>query len=543
MLRTPALLTLLLATTACTTQLANTTLSVTKGAPSAGFVYTLPAAEIGISGRVTLKSCGMSPIFDAELPRAMVQPKFAVTAAAVVEMIPGDAHIVLDYRHLAAFSKTGKLDVALHDNGMLKSVNAGAEDHGPEIAGNVIKAAATIAPFFIGGPAAGLAAIPALVGPKKSAGFGLTESQWSAPKPVTIRYLACTERTIMTLADRKATDDLIETKSGDLNTTTAAIDAINAVPEAKLKPEQIEQRAKLMGEQKTTAKAIKELAARGERLDAYLSLSFRRSPTTLVADGTELVSAPAADASNYFDRLFENKEKPVLPETATAFRRAWTDNLPAEADHAARLRQRIETSSKITAKFMRRAGPVATDPVPDLDATAAPVGVVYLVSPRYRVTLSQSSGDTADVGGVTVLQSLDFTAPQQGIRVILPLRSGFGEKVALNATFAADGSLLTGTFDKPVSAGVAASAALAGAADSVAGALGKIEARRTSLLDDQVKQLTAQKSITGLERDLAADGSALTAANADNALLTAEATRLETLNRIAQAKAKLDTKP
>lgn len=542
MLRASALLTLLLATTACTTQLTNTTLSATKGVPSAGFVYALPAAEVGISGRVTLKSCGISSIFDAELPGAMVQPKFAVTAAAVVEMIPGDEHIVLDYRHLAAFSKTGKLDVAMHDNGMLKSVNAGAEDHGPEIAGNVIKAAATIAPFFIGGPAAGLAAIPALVGPKKANGFGMTESLMSAPKLQTIRYLACTQRTITTLADRKAVDDTIEAKSGDLNTSTAAIDAINAVPEAKLKPEQIEQRAKLMGEQKTTAKAIKELAAKAERLDAYLSLSFRRSPTTVVADGAELVSATAANASGYFDRLFAIVEKPVLPATAVAFRTAWTDNLPVEGDHASRMLQRIESSAKITATYKRRTGPVAQEPVDDAKSGAA-VGVVYLVSPRYRVILSQSAGETADVGGVTILQSLDFTAPQQGTKVILPLRSGFGEKVSLNATFAADGSLLTGTFDKPVSAGVAASAALAGAADSVAGALGKIEARRTSLLDDQVKQLTAQKSIAGLERDLAADGSALTAANADNALLTAEATRLETLIRIAQAKAKLETKP
>lgn len=83
--------------------------------------------------------------------------------------------------------------------------------------------------------------------------------------------------------------------------------------------------------------------------------------------------------------------------------------------------------------------------------------------------------------------------PEQGQFWALPLRSGFGEKVALEATFAEDGSLVTGNFTKSASMGKAIADTAKNALEGIVAYREKQASLEVSAIEQQTKLLKAQK--------------------------------------------------
>lgn len=136
-------------------------------------------------------------------------------------------------------------------------------------------------------------------------------------------------------------------------------------------------------------------------------------------------------------------------------------------------------------------------------------GIVYVEPVRAKVALSGPSLTIrADAKGQPrrnsdgtlavrlandgFLVKADATFPEYGQFLILPLTSGFGEKSALEASFAEDGSLLKGKFGRTASTGKALAGSVQTVAEQWLAARVAKEAREIAVYDNALKQLQAQ---------------------------------------------------
>jgi hypothetical protein len=143
-------------------------------------------------------------------------------------------------------------------------------------------------------------------------------------------------------------------------------------------------------------------------------------------------------------------------------------------------------------------------------------GIVYVEPRKARITLSGPALDIAtDKDGqprVTRDVSLAVTYkpdvavatqrasfPEYGQFLTLPLTSGFGQKSALEATFAEDGSLVKGKFGRSASVGKALATSAQTVAEQAVAFRAAREARELAVVENRLKQLNAEKALDAAE--------------------------------------------
>ena len=77
--------------------------------------------------------------------------KFSVDIAATPRMVAGEAYTI-DYERLAGFLRTSNFEIKYYENGTLKSIGAGAEDHSAEVIKDTVKTGLAIASAAAGVP-------------------------------------------------------------------------------------------------------------------------------------------------------------------------------------------------------------------------------------------------------------------------------------------------------------------------------------------------------------------------------------------------------
>lgn len=140
---------------ACTTELKVRSLPVDQN-PVAGLAYQLPMASYDTT--ITRRIVACKPV-DKDNPTAPLNLDISVVVNAEARMRPDPKHIYqIDYRTLSSGLKSSELSVDLHDNGMLKMLNAKSTDATSAVvsalastASKVLLTAAGLAPALDGG--------------------------------------------------------------------------------------------------------------------------------------------------------------------------------------------------------------------------------------------------------------------------------------------------------------------------------------------------------------------------------------------------------
>lgn len=480
-------------TTACTTSLT----SVSDGwRPSkkptdeevvpAGIPYQLAALEVEITLAWRLAGCGnLYSDGSADIE---------VDASALLETrpVPGKSYLI-DYSSLASGSKTTLVNVTYHPGThVLKSVNATVEDKGPEILGSLMQSGFSVLRLALG--------LPSAPGAVETAGANTTRK---------VNGNACDDPALRRLAARKSLEEgdrsakppvrgLADVKQ-DAEALTKEAERLQIIAALGALSESDKQRLRVLGDELAALEGEKEKLSKAIALiDRDLTLTRK---VTLPITGTT--------------------ETKALPKDWRLWRAALVGSVNQDSLEAA------------TAVVIR-----LRDLDPNIDSVAPSgkhKGILYRQSEPGLLTVCMvnAPATNAKQGSCDPTQAEVLTktlsVPQFGAVRRLPLSNGFGEKNGIEATFAADGSLLTFKFGNETASGVAVANAVGvgvkGAADldaairadnaaqrkrdaeaaaaEAARPLAEIEAR-TKMKKAQLEEAKATKELADFQAALAA---------------------------------------
>lgn len=538
----------------------------------AGFAYNLPAAVVTPSAAIRVAGCTVDEdakkAIDAvsgqsDAPAPIKGATFAVAGDISVDQVAGPT-ILIDYRELGDFLKTTGAGLERHPNGMLKSVNVTVEDESPALIANVATIAADIALFTVSPPAA--AAVGSVGAALKAQG---AQPQTLGPPPTeTVTYLACAPATAKAVAARNAARDAKDKATTDLEEVTAALAALMRNADTGFTQTELASIHGYRDKILALTAAINEATATIAAADAKLSLKLDvvddiRTADDIKANGLPVddivakkVSLSVSDArvAAFVRRHFVLPTAKVPDGVRSVFmsRECTRDSVPTcQSVDAA-----ISVATKLsTARLEARPAPIPRDGrTPSFDGAppgqkkrTGPLhpsqGIIYVEPAKYTFSLVQATFPADDLNPVTTLKSVTASVPQLGTYLILPVHAGFGEKVELKATFNTDGSLATGSYGRPSSAGKALSGSLAGVADKLLATKDAIAARKLALLKAEADRLTADKAVIDANDKLNPKADPLADINAQIAVANANATLAEANVRIMVANAKLNGGP
>lgn len=541
-----------------------------------GFPYRLPAATLTPAAFLTIKDCPA----DADAKKALIgspspvgaepvtEVKFAVSGTVAIEQVP-DQLIVIDYRRLKTFLKTTSVGIERHPNGMLKSINATIEDESPAVIADLVAVAGSVALLATGAPGAGaLAAASLAAGGVQPAGV---DSHAKPPKRAPVTFLSCRKSTREAIAERAAAEKT-------LADTTALLQAVaEKLAQLGSGKDDAAEIAKLKAEVEKLTGQMDAASGKVASINEQLSLPLDRIVSADAPDGPPIAEPNAPVRPSAFttgvilttspERLERfmsqhfvlgkgevagNKQESFLkracavdPETGNAM----PDESCSSMDALRRLLRKV---AKVTARE-RGMAPVA-DNFDGRPAAAALVsqakphkgipagqvnardGIIFIEPAKLRIDLTVANiGPAAASRPFRTIKTVNASVPQRGRYLSLPLEADFGEKVSLDATFADDGSLLTGKYGNAKSAGKALSGALRGAAEAAVTTQTAVEDRRAKLLKTRAEMLASLVSAQESTQKLRPSADPLKDINAEIARLTAEAALAEAELRLRAA--------
>lgn len=152
--------------------------------------------------------------------------------------------------------------------------------------------------------------------------------------------------------------------------------------------------------------------------------------------------------------------------------------------------------ANITAVKLNNVGePLSKGPKPGKGMARWGDGILYVEPAKQRFTITGATSDDPETK--ITYAAVEAMVPQAGTYVSLPVRAGFGQKSVLVATFAEDGSLLTGAYTSPKAAAKAV-------ADSVKAALDQAQTTRVAAADQELKSTQNALALLKAKADLAA---------------------------------------
>jgi hypothetical protein len=451
-------------------------LSPSTAQPVRGFTYELPFAQFNIQTTRVLSACpgvdsdtGLDRADIAEMARLhrihrgpappafhpAANIEFSLTATSTRSFAPG-AEVTLDYRALAAPMKTTDFAVTLHDNGMLHTINASADDRTGQVVQNVVSGFARLALARAG---VGAGPAPASIPPACLAPY---YERFKALKRLEVR---------------------IRTETDALKHSRITLEALEATATLQGNLSHREAAA-LVAARRTLASAtegLQDLADQHARLLAQVS-----SVTTYIwpqtpADSEALLDIPAPEAAflkgvigDSFYRSWENRFK----ITAALSLDRGNNGLAAQA---------LPSAAR---------GPIYITPAPgrlrlcaaDIDHASDPV--------HERAEICRRIAPGAALAEQT------SNLPQFAHFSQLPLRNGPFENNSLTATFREDGTLGDAHFQSSRAAAEAASAAFADAAQTVQNTRAQLRADATARATAAATQAqaAAQAQLSDLQR-------------------------------------------
>ena len=503
-----------------------------------GFAYTLPAAELTATGSITLTACEVDEETNALLSSASetYNPPiralhFAVKGDIAASYVAGE-RVIIDYRKMAAFLKTGDLAFARYPNGTLKSINAQIADETPEALASVAAAAGAVT-LMVTAPPVGAVVAPTLrgmVGVTVNASNYHTEHLQAQDRPsLPVRYLSCSTQALDSLAAREASMKALAASTLERSALVVESGRLAGLP--NLSKGDTEKLAKLRDGMVTTGNQIDKLTVEISKIDASLSLPIKlpqqfKYSALLVG----VTAAPdALETAAFIKKISANGEGKVFETDLSQFKaRACLRELGSGCAGPAAFAPIFGEEAKLTYKAQsigqdydkddgshtphiasvysgKRSGVAGNQ----LDAPSD--GIIYVDPAQWHVTITAPSS-SIDKGVVCekVVGTRDLSIPQMGTYISLPVHAGFGQKVGLEATFNADGSLDTAHYKRPTSAGRALADSLAGAAKQAQATMDAQTARRAKATADR---LAAADAAVKIEADRAAlDPTALTRA-------------------------------
>lgn len=541
----------------------------------AGFLYRLPAALIRPTAFVAIRDCAEDEALTTilvDIKPADVKPvteiKFVVGGAVSAVQVPDQA-VLIDYRELQQFLKTSSISLERHPNGMLKSVNASLADQTPQAMASVAAALGSAALFATGAPIGAAAVVASAAGGPVKSTVMTTEPEDDKKKRVKDRidFAACKPATVKLVSQRKEAAKQRAEITSMLDTITAEAAKIGAKPDAdaaKLEALNIEK-------EKHSAQLAKVTAELSD-IDAQLTL-----PLNGYSEGG--IFTRLSDRAGQIDPSSLREGVSLTSANIDLFlARHFTDGvgyhlrLPTEASQQARLcREQIDEScSSISAigKLLNKlaivrvveqdlqqkftSGNQLSIPVPtSVIASAngikpnyieANQGVIYVEPKKIKVDMIAATiGPQSVLSTGRVIHTADISVPQLGRYLALPLGAGFGETSELSATFAEDGSLLTGSFAQPQESGLQLANSLKGLADTALSTRTSVEDRKLKLLKQRAEALTVAAGIQDTTKKLNPTTDPIDDLNSELARVTAEAAIAEAQLRLRAAQAKLLT--
>lgn len=229
-----------------------------SGTP-AGFVYYLPKATLAASARVVLTSCGdkgEDEDKDEGKDKGKVEgkgndesfvfaPKFQLAATVTTNLTKGSdgTPVVIDYRQLAAFLRTGTVGIERHPNGMLKSVNASIEDQTPDTLATLAAAGGTAYLLAVAPPVGLLVAGAAVQAKSKDLSDKGKNSALGGflllPPPKKISVIRCTQATLNAIEARNDAIKARDEATSALEEKTQYLNNLIAGPVQEGVPEEI----------------------------------------------------------------------------------------------------------------------------------------------------------------------------------------------------------------------------------------------------------------------------------------------------------------
>lgn len=373
----------------------------------AGIPYTLPALQYQLTVTRTLTDCAS----DA----GGVHPEFGIKIEATPAYVEGET-FVADYRKLSSGSKVTSIKIETYDNHTVKTINAEADDKGPEVVAGIASAGFAIARLALGLPA------PADVG-----GGGPNK------QPTCPAAIASNNKLVAALAD-KAKELSALNEQLEPYTTIALLATLTDADKQTI--------SELRGKIRDASKAISEIQKHSDELIKKLSYTEKLDLDFRSGQADRSIPFPSTD--------------PVIE----ALQWKWLEGLFGALDKHQRQKTKEEMTS-LTAT-LRKIGGIAADdsicaaagvkdclsPKPTWktdsggNAPSSIPGIAYRQPVKVRLRICETpDGPLCASGGAKINVEATAYAPQLGTLVILPFRNGYGANNQLQAQFRADGSL------------------------------------------------------------------------------------------------------
>lgn len=494
--------------------------------PSVGVEYGLPMLQFKLQVDRTLVQCVGKD--DAGKPR--VDIRFATKVSAEPHYVVGE-RFVIDYRSLANWSKTSAFTLETYDNGVIKSVNASAEDHTAAIIGDVVKTGINLASLSYGVP---------LVG--NLAGPGKTEDRYRCNGDA--------------LARLKEIEDL----KADLKTRTSVLTAATA------KVAQLERLAG-MGGLTETAKAelqqaqdqvvplSKRVAATDARIAELLKATTVSEQVIWPKDmkTTSLSAAPTDHSLALIEKvLLETVGSGT--DTRKGGRRGTADD--AAGITSADLEAALELGGVLEALPTFPKQGTCADSDTDCGVTRIDKnklsGLYYRNPVRAQLIICQlkAADGCAAKAASAVKLSVGVLAPQLGQLRVLPLTNGAFQNNALTAAFRENGGISKFTYDEKAARGKVISGAVAAGLDNIVAYRDARDAHKAKEeeakqkveldeLDAEIARLERLKKIETLNAELGGDLSTQEMA-LETARLNAKIALLDAQRKVREAQEALD---
>jgi hypothetical protein len=496
----------------------------------AGFVYSLPAANMSAAPRLQLRSCDDPTALDP----AARELAFAVVGEIMVEQVPGQ-QILLDPRSLSKAFKTMSLAPELHENGMLKSINASVEDESAAAAGALLRAAGAVA-LFATAPAAEVLTTQeklARTSPDPTIRtFGLELEKLAKLQAPKVSSYQCKPETLELLGDLATSRAAVRARTVKLEQDNGEILQLILLRNGALDEAGRKEGKALAERVARTSAELDALRKKVAGIEGKLSMPLREvardgQPTQQPEEEVfARYIAVEGDMDDFLERLFAEVQVVLLPNQS--------------ASTPERVRALLKIAGQATLSLTRatRGTDFGRQPRwPGYDVakgTSKGVepgkGIVYVMPATVKLSLT-----TVDEGKTKQVAATAARIPQLGQYVVLPLEAGFGEKVELAATFAPDGSLLTGRYSRPKSGGKAAFDLAETAANTGLSTQEKMLERQLKAKERAEKDDDRRLKLA-LEEQARADAVASALVEPPNAVQKAEEDRLKAEIAVLQAR-------
>ncbi|WP_412558027.1 hypothetical protein [Thalassospira sp. MIT1370] len=480
-----------------------------------GVLYSLPMVQYALETSFRITGCPDPSIADIPLEAGniLLAPDFEIKQTAKENITPDpDKLYILNYEDMSGPTKTSTLKVDLHENGTLKSINAGVTDRTTEVAKSAIKTG-----FKIVQLASGFSGVMPL----------------DKTKSTDVGGVICTPYAEQLMIKRSSTSSKQQTETATLLVKTQALEKARAVVEASAKPSDQAVQA-LETALKDSLAAEKALAGTQKllaKIDAALTIKVS---DTWPKQGTETSTRTRMPAPP-ISKLLRDGSFTLANDGLKA--QVTTTSLAELPEQLAVLTE----ISKVTST-----GPTAGNCSDgSWDCSSDRQGVYYRVPAKayLRSCMTSSALSTTCLSipeeGLLLNEFLDV--PQLGVLAVLPLKNGVGQDNVLAATFSDKGMLETFSYDEKT----ASLEKIAGVLDdAVDNALAFKELRRTAELEDlklEKQEVEARNALQAAIAEGQPDptGESTAQINSETELLNALLERIKAQKALEEAQAAL----